>query len=408
MWQPRISSRRSRIAVIGLGIAGAAVAVMLGRRGHAVRCYERADAAGHAGAGLLLSPAGQQVLDALGLLPAARELGAPVQCFRTLDACGRIRLELDYAQWRAGASALGLQRLTLATLLRNEAAHWADVRYACPVASVDATAGFVRLQDGSCDGPYDMIIGADGRHSVARRGLAGAVEPRPYSWRAHLCLLDDAGGAAAGMLQQHCIGAAQYALWPVGRAHAGATRQLNLSWRDASSPPQPFSLERWRARVVACAPSLAPLLGSLSEPRQVLEVGYGRVATPCWGEGRVVLLGDAAHSMSPQLGQGASLALRDAQVLVSALAVCADVSALRRAYAAERAPRVRPTLELSRLLTPVYHASGALPRWLRETALPIAARLPVVRARMLRAMAGGEGGAPMRSAAHPAAAPVEA
>lgn len=382
---------------------------MLGRRGHAVCCYERADAAGLAGAGLLLSPAAQVVLDALGLLSAARDLGAPVRSFRTLDARGRIRLQLDYAQWRADASALGVQRQTLTTLLRDEAARWADVRYACPVADVDATAGFVRLKQGFCDGPYDLILGADGRHSTARRGLADVAEPRPYPWRARLCLLDDSDHWSAGVLQQHCVGDAQYALWPVGRAYAGATRRVNLSWRDALPPTQPFCLERWRAHVVACAPSLAPLLAGLVEPRQVLDVGYGRVATPCWGEGRVVLLGDAAHCMSPQLGQGASLALRDAQVLASVLAACTDVSALRRAYVADRAPRVQRTLGLSRWLTPVYHASGALPRWLRETALPVAAQLQVVRRCMLRAMAGGQAETTVRRAAQSAmVAPVEA
>ena len=384
-----------KIAILGHGIAGAAAARMLGAAGHSVTCFERRSEACTPGAGLLLQPIGLSVLEYLGLLDRANALGGRIEVLQAFAGDGRALLDLRYPHRRTGAFGLGLQRGALQQLLRAAAAPFADVHYGCAIESVDARHGYLYGVDQSRRGPFELIVAADGRHSRARNAVPGSREPLEYPWSARLCLLDDPHESFAGRLVQRYRGTQQLAVWPLGSNAVGVPARLNLSWRDDTGRVR--NVASWKRQVVAMEPHLAPLLAQIQSTDQLLSVRYAHASRSCWGIDRLILVGDAAHCMSPQLGQGASLALLDALRLAQCLAAEPDVDRLRKSFIAAREPQIRHYRRLSRYVTPLYQSSHPLPRWLRERVIPPLARTQRFGSAVLRILAGEASGAKPRT-----------
>jgi 2-polyprenyl-6-methoxyphenol hydroxylase-like FAD-dependent oxidoreductase len=108
--------------------------------------------------------------------------------------------------------------------------------------------------------------------------------------------------------------------------------------------------------------------------------------------GRVALLGDAAHATTPHLGQGANLALLDAECLAQSIAQAATVPAALDRYQRERRAQNRYYVELSRWLSPFFQSDRDSLGPVRDLGLPLLARLPPVRRTMERSLAGMKGG----------------
>lgn len=107
---------------------------------------------------------------------------------------------------------------------------------------------------------------------------------------------------------------------------------------------------------------------------------------------RLALIGDAAHTTSPQLGQGGNLALLDAAALADALAAHSDLSQALKAYDAKRRPHVRLHQNLSRWITPLFQSDTPACGWLRNIAMPLAGRIPYLARTQTRVMAGVQTG----------------
>lgn len=377
-----------RLAVLGHGIAGAALARLLGAAGHQVCGYERLSEDARVGAGLLLQPMGMAVLAQMGLLDQAAALGARVDLIQAFSGGGRQILDLRYPPHGGRNFGLGLHRSVLQQLLRTAAAPYSRVHYGCAIEAVDARNGVLHGVDGSLHGPFDLIVGADGRHSVSRAAVPGARAPVEYAWGGLLCVFDDPQDHFGGRLVQRYRGAHELAVWPLGSVAAGAPRRINLSWRIAGRAPFPRDLADWKHEVVAIEPLLEPLLAQVRTTEQLLQVRYAHDSQSCWGTDRLILLGDAAHCMSPQLGQGASLALLDAMRLAQCLSAESNVDRLREYFVATREPQIRHYRRLSWVLTPLYQSTHPLPVWMREHAIPMFARSRRFHAAMLKTLTG--------------------
>jgi 2-polyprenyl-6-methoxyphenol hydroxylase-like FAD-dependent oxidoreductase len=115
---------------------------------------------------------------------------------------------------------------------------------------------------------------------------------------------------------------------------------------------------------------------------------YRHAAARPLHRGALVLLGDAAHSMNPHLGQGANLALEDAWVFARALADCGSFHEAARRFAAARAGKHAFYGGISRLLAPFFQSDGRIKAWGRDLALPIFPHLPGMRRQMALTVAG--------------------
>ncbi|KPN21414.1 oxidoreductase [Xanthomonas sp. Mitacek01] len=381
-----------RIAIVGYGTAGQAAAVLLARDGHRIDVFERAPEPGPVGAGFLLQPSGLQVLWRMGLLAQVLAHGARVDRLYGETPCGRAVMDMRYAGLDARLYGVGLQRGALFSIL--DAARDADVRLRAGITIEgpdDADDRWLRDADGGRHGPYDLVLAADGAASRLRGRLGGARRDAVYPWGALWCLLDAGDWPHVRELRQRYVAARRMiGLLPVGTRPGDDTRRLSFFWSlpiAAFDGWQSTALDDWRDTVTAIWPEAARLLGATTTHAQLARATYRDVTLTQWHRGRWVLLGDAAHAMSPQLGQGVNMALLDAEALREALRT-GDVSEALVTYARVRRAHVAVYQFWSRWLTPVFQSDRDLVARARDIAFQPMGRLPGGRGHMLRVLSG--------------------
>ncbi|GAA3499998.1 hypothetical protein GCM10019016_071030 [Streptomyces prasinosporus] len=356
-------ARKRTVVVAGGGIGGIAVAAGMAARGLDVTVVERARRIGTGGSGLVLQPNGVRAADALGprigaRIRAAGRAARPGEVRVLMDARGRVLAE-EPVGGDAGAPQIPVLRAALHRALLDEAL----AAGACVVLSTAVTGYRVRpghvavtLSDGTVTA-CDALVGADGIHSAVRARMLGDGPPR---YRGYTSVRGRTTGSALGQ-----------------RGHVVNGRGIQLF-----TAPVGGDTVYWTAKITA-PPGVWPAKGPAGARRALLDAldgWYGpvvdlvRAADPAdvvvtdihdrdpverWVDGRVALLGDAAHPMVPALGQGANLALEDAAVLADVLASPAPVGEALAAYAGERVERAAAVVLASRRQGDLDQGDGA-------------------------------------------------
>jgi 2-polyprenyl-6-methoxyphenol hydroxylase-like FAD-dependent oxidoreductase len=316
---------RRRIVIVGGGIGGLCAARAVALAGHEPIVLERSPAGTAIGAGLLLWPNAVHALDALGLGAAVREVAAPARRTVFRDAAGRTLSTVDVAALarRAEAPMLVVERPALHAVLADGVA----VRGGVTVAAVDARG--VMLADGErVDG--DAVIGADGIGSVVREHVCPSTRPR------------DTGYTVIRGIADCDIGAGEaFEAWGRGALVGGVALPGGRSYWFFEAPSVLIDGRDPLATVGAAGwPAPLPAQLAATPPESVLVNRILRLPTlPTWTRGPVALLGDAAHAMEPNMGQGAAQTIEDADALLVALRADDDLPAALHAYATARRPR---------------------------------------------------------------------
>jgi 2-polyprenyl-6-methoxyphenol hydroxylase-like FAD-dependent oxidoreductase len=186
-------------------------------------------------------------------------------------------------------------------------------------------------------------------------------------------------------------GTQHVSVWPVGAPEAGGCRQVSVSINVPLASAAAFVTEgEWKRTAVRICPWLRELFrnDASREPRPIV-YRYGDVVLRRHAIGRLAFIGDAAHSMSPQLGQGVRLALQDAQCLAEALGDSADLVAALGSFDAGQRRRLAPSQRACRFLTPWFQSHYTLLAATRDRLAGPIGRSPYVRARMHALLTGG-------------------
>lgn len=343
-----------------------AAALALARRGHEVTLLEAFAQPRPLGSGLLLQPTGLAALKALGLDDAIRAAGARVDRLQGRDTRGRTVMNLDYADWRPGAHGVGIHRAVLFDALhgRLAGAGVTVVTSARVIRVEDPARPVLQDEDGRAFGPFDLAIIGDGSASTLRRAIRPGARAPLYPWGALWVNAPDPHGQFSGALRQVYHRAEMMAgVLPVGHGPDGGQGQVSIFW---SLPTADFDkalaidFNDWRAsRLGAIWPEAAALLAGQADWSGFSRATYRDVSVGRWNRGACTLIGDAAHGTSPQLGQGANLALVDAVELAARLD--RDTRTVAVAVSGWQASRRRHTglyQIVSKALTPLFQAHG--------------------------------------------------
>jgi 2-polyprenyl-6-methoxyphenol hydroxylase-like FAD-dependent oxidoreductase len=333
--------------VVGGGIGGLATALALLKHGWDVQVLERAPEFGEVGAGISLWSNGVKALDALGIGDMVRQRATAETETGIRDAHGRwlSRLNMAEVEHRYGGVIM-LHRADLLTVLRE----------ALPEHALHTGIEVTGATDSRL-AAADLIVAADGRNSVIRRSLWPDAPPARYSgytaWRllVHPKTPLHAGSESWGRGER--IGLAPM---PDGRIYMYGTAN-----RPAGERSPDGELAELRRRFHAWHDPIPELLATAEEESVLRHDIYDLPPLKSYVSGRTALIGDAAHAMTPDLGQGANQALEDAITLAACLAAQPIDQALM-SYDLARRPRSQMIAARSRRI-------GQISQWNKGTGL---------------------------------------
>ncbi|MGC9419044.1 MAG: FAD-dependent monooxygenase [Rhodovulum sp.] len=363
-----------KITILGAGIAGLAAATALARRGGEVAVLERAEAIREVGAGLQISPNGAAVLKGLGL---GKELAAHGVQGREVVLrdyrAGREVLRLDLSG--AAGDYYFIHRADLVEMLARAArAAGVQIRLLHEITGVALEDGRAHLT--TAQGAHisaDLLIGADGLHSVVRGLLNGRAAPAftgQVAWRA----LVPATGPVAPVANVFMGPGRHLVHYPLrgGELINIVAVEERSDWVDEgwNHGDAPENLRRAFAGFGAGVPDL------LARVERVNLWGLFRHPVAArWHGGPAAILGDAAHPTLPFLAQGANMALEDAWVLAACLERHPDPDSALAAYQAERRPRAARIVDMATRNARNYHLSFPPLRAAAHAALKIGGAL---------------------------------
>lgn len=354
------------IAVAGCGPGGLAAALLLKRDGHRVTLFERFETPQPIGSGLMLQPTGLAVLKQLGLAGIALESGARIdRLIGQAGTAGRVVLDVRYAALgRPAAFGIGIHRASLFALL-----HDAVAAAGVPIATGRTVTGSVadgakrrlHFADGDMAGPFDLVVDALGTrtplapptgHSLAYGALWASLD-----WP------DATAFDEAALEQRYRQASMMVGVLPIGASPHAGRRQAAFFWSlraDRLDAWRAAGLDAWKAEVLALWPACAPLLDQIVSRDQLTFAHYAHRTLRDPAEPALIHIGDAWHSASPQLGQGANMALLDAWALAKGLRESKSVGEGLADAVSRRRRHVHLYQRLTALFTPVYQSDSRL------------------------------------------------
>jgi 2-polyprenyl-6-methoxyphenol hydroxylase-like FAD-dependent oxidoreductase len=388
--------KKRDIAVVGAGPAGLAAALFLHRAGHRVTILERFAEPKPLGSGLILQPTGLSVLAALGLFEEIGALGARIDRLYGSDArSGRTVLDVRYDALPGGRHGLAVHRAALfGVLYRAVTAEGIALETGREVAALDADSARATLLGarGERIGGFDLVVDASGARSPLRQYAMIPEEPKPLAYGAFWASLGwREGFDPHALTQRYRRASVMIGVLPIGRREADGEALAAFFWSLKPADAERVraaGLEAWKAEVARHWPEATAFLHQIDDFEGLTLARYGH-HTLQWPAGRgIAFIGDSAHSTSPQLGQGANMALLDAAALAAALGGSGDLDAALDAYCRMRRRHVRVFQALSALFTPFYQSDSRLLPFLRDTLVATVAKVPPAP-RILASMVAG-------------------
>ena len=389
---PPRRARPADIAVIGAGPTGLAVALMLVRQGRRVMVHERFARPHPIGAGFLLQPTGLHVLDGLGLTPQVEAVGQRIDHIFGREARrGRVVLDIRYSDLKRPRQAIGIHRAAMFDILYSACVE-AGVDFETDREIVAADAGHLIDSGGRRSAtPFNLVIDASGSRSAIAAGMG--EERRDLAWGALWTTVPWPGAPFdPTALEQVYLGASRMlGVLPCGRLPDDPAPLATFFWSlktEIWADWHTHGLDAWKAHCLRLWPELMPVMDAITDREQMTLASYGHQTLARPVGDRLAIVGDAAHSTSPQLGQGVNMGLLDALALTGALRQHRDLPTALNAYARARRWHVRLYQALSLGFTPFYQADGRLLPWVRDHVLGKVARLPLAP-RLLAATVAG-------------------
>ena len=399
-------------AIVGAGTAGIASAILLAKQNIRVTLFEKATQLEPVGAGLLLQPAGLAVFEYLGILDHALTLGARVKGLKGRLPNQKLLVDSHYHQADPLFYGLGVHRATLCHVLESKAQEYTDLIEWRMDSEIDhyleSSAGvqiFGKRHSESFDDFFDGIIIANGSRSTLRPQSWVKVDI-PYPWGAKWTIVPECLDLDPEILHQfHQNSQLMLGILPTGAIPSEPKKRLSSVFWSLPTPMLEHFLrrevdrEKWLENIGSKWSDTANWLRTVigDDSQQWLSAQYRDVVMSKMGEGRIGVIGDAAHAMSPQLGQGANMALLDAWALSQSIQAARhneqlDWVKLWQIYHQHRKSSTQFYQFLSRLLTPLYQSDHWWTGGLRDLSFAWMYQIPYFRKEMALTVSGLKSG----------------
>jgi 2-polyprenyl-6-methoxyphenol hydroxylase-like FAD-dependent oxidoreductase len=377
-----------KVSIAGAGFAGLAAAILLARAGHRVRVFERFETPQALGAGILIQPTGLAALRVLGIEQEILAKGARIDQLYGVNHKSRAVVDLTYTDWRRDAFGVGLHRGVLFESLWNAAMN----------AGVDIVTGHEVTSLDALRRDADLCIIADGAHSTLRSqtGIPGSAHD--YPWGALWAVVPDPDQrftATHTLWQWYRRAHQMLGVMPTGQRPGDGVPVVSLFWSLPATEVDRWraaGLDAWKSQVRALTPNVEDVLDAIGHPDALTWAHYADVQLTRYHAGNAVVIGDAAHATSPQLGQGSNMALLDAVTLAHCLASHNDVPTALGAYTRQRKRHLAYYGAASRMLTPMFQSHQRMLPWLRDVFMAPMTKLPLVKQANLQTLTGVRGG----------------
>lgn len=359
-------SQTLNICVIGCGIGGLAAATLLSKRQHNVVVLDQFEKPSPVGSGLVIQPVGQFVLRATDADTIAFEHGAKIRAMSGHEVDrGRHILNVSYGK----NFGLAIHRSSLFNALYKAAlANGASIQSSSKVSSTSETirGRMVHLENGGELGPFDLVINASGAKSslspIKRTPLKYGAIWGTVDWPENTPLSTDL------LTQSYQAASTMAGVLPIGTLLDDPKPKAAIFWSLRSNDYDKWKeqpIDRWKERTSSLWPEFAPFVEQVSCHEDMTMARYSHGTLRENTQNQLVHIGDAAHCASPQLGQGANMAMLDALALSVALERHALPDALT-AYAKSRRLHVQAYQMMSWALTPMYQSDSKILPWIRD------------------------------------------
>ena len=360
------------VAIAGAGFAGLSAAALLARSGHRVTVFEEFEQPRPVGAGILVQPSGLAAMRVLGIDQDVLLQGDRIDHLFGVTPKRRPVVNVHYGKWQPGSFGVGLHRGVLFDSL------W-KLAHACGVRVV--TGHGVR-ELAALEARHDLVVIADGSGSTLRRQTGLPCTDRLYPWGAVWAVLDDPARVHGSTLWQWYRGARQMlGIMPTGLAPGRNVPVVSLFWSlhaDRYPAWREAGIASFQREVLALHPGCGELLEQVTSLDQLTWARYHDTVMPRYHTDRTVVIGDAAHATSPQLGQGTNLALLDAVALRNCISEAVGIPQALARYTQMRRRHLHFYGQASRWLTPLFQSDLRVLPWLRDMFMNVASSLPVM------------------------------
>jgi len=385
------------IALIGAGPAGLAAALYLHRQGHKLTILEQFDRPAPIGSGLLLQPTGMTILHDLGCLEKALHHGNRINRLTGIETRSKRHvLDVHYSAFRKNRFGLGINRSALFDIL-FEQVNQAGI----PIQTSTKADGLEYRNTkilpvdhtGATQGEFDCIIDASGANSNLKHYSKNPGSHKTLEYGALWTTLKwaDNGFVSDALTQRYERASIMIGILPSGTTFANPAPAATFFW---SLKPENYNqllnsgLDNWKDHVLSYWPECDDYMDQIERFDQLAVARYGHHTMTIPAGNCIAFIGDAAHSTSPQLGQGANMALLDAYALGQAFAQSETLEEALSAYCRMRRWHVRIFQALSYLFTPMYQSNSTVLPLLRDQIIPLAARFSITHKLMASMVAG--------------------
>lgn len=384
-------SQRYRIGIVGFGMAGGLSAYLLAKDGHEVTLLEQSPVVGPAGAGVLLQMSGQAILRHLGVLDQVLKRAAPLECLDARHVMGGQLIKTSYCDFEADCHAYGVHRGVLFEAIHDLVnTQPVALELGCTIVRRVVESDGVYLVDSHFKkhGPFDFVLVGDGARSRLRKACGFVASVTAYD-HGTLWLIAPGSPVPNKLLQVVRGNHKLFGLLPLGDGLS--TLYWGLPVRDFAKL-RARGLPALKAEILTFAPESAEILDFLYDFDQLLLTSYQHVWMPRWFDRHMLFLGDAAHAMSPHMGQGINLAMVDAWRFAECLRAAPDPHTAFHTFYERQCAYIRYYATMTYMLSPFFQADWSILGWGRDIALPLMPRIPWVKRQMLMTVAGMKGG----------------